>query len=326
MRWVALLYTVLRTGRAKSPLGIGRGRGNRPDDASATGSAGHGAKPAEPAGSDDGERTTKGEPMPATHLRCTQCGTETALEGVSACERCFAPLEPVYDLDASAGRLTRERIVAGPPSLWRYAPLLPVAPPEPALLAPGFTPLVAAPRLADELGIGELYLKLDTANPTHSFKDRVVAVACREGAGARPRGARVRVDREPRERRRGAGRGRGHARGDLLPGGRRAREARLRAPRTARHLRRPRQLRRVQPADDRALLRAALGVRQRHAPRLLRRGLEDARVRGRRAARLGAARRRRRPRRLGLAALKRTERGFEDFRALGLVRRRRRRG
>src|SRR3954447_14068362 len=115
--------------------------------------------------------------MPATHLTCTQCGTDAALEAVSACERCFAPLEPVYDLDVVRREATRERIADGPPSLWRYAPLLPVAPPEPALLAPGFTPLVAAPRLAAELGVGELYLKLDTANPTHSFKDRVVAVA-----------------------------------------------------------------------------------------------------------------------------------------------------
>src|SRR3954462_12298468 len=116
--------------------------------------------------------------MPATHLRCTECGTEGALEAVSACERCFAPLEPVYDPDVVRREATRERIAAGPASLWRYAPLLPVAPPEPALLAPGFTPLVAAPRLAAEIGVRGLYLKLDTANPTHSFKDRVVAVAC----------------------------------------------------------------------------------------------------------------------------------------------------
>jgi threonine synthase len=115
--------------------------------------------------------------MPASHLRCSQCGTERPLEGVSACDRCFAPLEPVYDLEIVRRDLTRESIAAGPPSLWRYAPLLPVAPPEPALLAPGFTPLVAAPRLAAEVGVGELHLKLDTANPTHSFKDRVVAVA-----------------------------------------------------------------------------------------------------------------------------------------------------
>src|SRR4029453_15407395 len=63
---------------------------------------------------------------------------------------------------------------------WRYAPLLPVDPPEEPRLAPGWTPLVPAPRLADELGVAELWLKLDTANPTHSFKDRVVAVAARK--------------------------------------------------------------------------------------------------------------------------------------------------
>jgi threonine synthase len=61
--------------------------------------------------------------------------------------------------------------------LWRYAPFLPVAPPLEQRLAPGLTPLVPAPRLADEVGVGELFLKLETANPTHSFKDRVVAVA-----------------------------------------------------------------------------------------------------------------------------------------------------
>jgi len=77
-------------------------------------------------------------------------------------------------------RFTPARVAEGPPSLWRYAPLLPVAPPEEPRLAPGFTPLVPAPRLAEELGVGELWLKLDTANPTHSFKDRVVAVAARK--------------------------------------------------------------------------------------------------------------------------------------------------
>jgi threonine synthase len=84
----------------------------------------------------------------------------------------------VYDRDEVRHGFTRERIAAGPPSLWRYAPLLPVDPPAEPQLAPGLTPLVPAPRLAAELGVDELYLKLDTANPTHSFKDRVVAVAC----------------------------------------------------------------------------------------------------------------------------------------------------
>ena len=116
--------------------------------------------------------------MPATHLRCRRCGTELGLENVGTCAGCWGPLDPVYDLESLRSRLTRERIAAGPASLWRYADLLPVAPPEEARLAPGLTPLVPAPRLAAAIGLRELYLKLDTANPTHSFKDRVVAVAC----------------------------------------------------------------------------------------------------------------------------------------------------
>jgi threonine synthase len=116
--------------------------------------------------------------MPATSLRCRSCGQERSLEGVGACDQCWGPLEPVYDLDALRPRLTRERIASGPPSLWRYGALLPVETPVEPRLPPGFTPLVEAPRLAETLGLRELYLKLDTANPTHSFKDRVVAVAC----------------------------------------------------------------------------------------------------------------------------------------------------
>jgi threonine synthase len=91
--------------------------------------------------------------------------------------RCFGPLEPVYDWSAVAREVSRAQIEAGPPSLWRYASLLPVAPPPDAAGGPGWTPLVSAPRLATELGVGELYLKLDHCNPTHSFKDRVVGVA-----------------------------------------------------------------------------------------------------------------------------------------------------
>ena len=113
--------------------------------------------------------------MPATALRCRICETEFPLDPVGVCAKCFGPLEPVYAKDRV---VTREQIEAGPLNIWRYAPLLPVAPPAEQRLAPGFTPLVAAPRLASAVGVGELYLKLDTANPTHSFKDRVVAVAC----------------------------------------------------------------------------------------------------------------------------------------------------
>src|SRR5437868_10690194 len=111
-------------------------------------------------------------PMQVELLRCRICGTDHPVLAHGICERCFGPLEPVYDWDELARTVSRESIAAGPRSLWRYAPLLPADPPEDAASGPGFTPLVPAPRLAAALGIGEVYLKLDLANPTHSFKDR----------------------------------------------------------------------------------------------------------------------------------------------------------
>ncbi|TMJ94489.1 MAG: threonine synthase [Actinobacteria bacterium] len=115
--------------------------------------------------------------MPAVTLRCRNCEAEQEPVAVGACPRCFGPLEPVYDRERQRRELSHARIAAGPPSIWRYAPLLPVEPPDEQRLAPGMTPLVPAARLAEAVGVGELWLKLDTANPTHSFKDRVVAVA-----------------------------------------------------------------------------------------------------------------------------------------------------
>jgi threonine synthase len=116
-----------------------------------------------------------------TALRCRICETEYPPVASGMCTRCFGPLEPAYDWDEVARTATRERIEAGPRSLWRYEPLLPVAAPLDAT-GPGWTPLVPAPRLARELGVGEVLLKLDHTNPTHSFKDRVVAVASAKAA------------------------------------------------------------------------------------------------------------------------------------------------
>jgi threonine synthase len=118
--------------------------------------------------------------LPAQSLRCRSCATEHALEDIGTCPDCFAPLDPVYDWEALRATVTRESIAAGPASIWRYAALLPVEAPTEAQLPPGLTPLVPAPRLAEELGLRELWLKLDTSNPTHSFKDRVVAVAAQK--------------------------------------------------------------------------------------------------------------------------------------------------
>jgi threonine synthase len=110
-------------------------------------------------------------------LRCRECGRTYEVAPLYTCEYCFGPLEVAYDTDAIAASVSRESIAAGPLSIWRYAPLLPVDPPSDLTHRVGFTPLVRADRLAAELGLGEVWVKDDTRNPTNSFKDRVVAVA-----------------------------------------------------------------------------------------------------------------------------------------------------
>jgi threonine synthase len=110
-------------------------------------------------------------------LRCRECGREYATAPIYTCEWCFGPLEVAYDYDAIAAAVSREKIAAGPLSIWRYADLLPVQSDPAVDLNTGFTPLVRADRLAAELGLGEVWVKNDTRNPTNSFKDRVVSIA-----------------------------------------------------------------------------------------------------------------------------------------------------
>ncbi|MDQ7858891.1 MAG: threonine synthase [Armatimonadota bacterium] len=121
-------------------------------------------------------------------LRCRECGAEVPAGPVYVCERCFGPLEAVYDLDALRRLPLRERIAAGPRSIWRYVDLLPVDYDPAVDLSPGMTPLVAAPRLGEALGLRRLYLKNDSTNPTWSFKDRAVEIGT---AAARRFGYRV---------------------------------------------------------------------------------------------------------------------------------------
>lgn len=110
-------------------------------------------------------------------LRCRECHRAYPAEALYVCEWCFGPLEVTYDYDAIAAATSRGSIAAGPLSIWRYANLLPAQNDASVDLGAGFTPLVRADRLAAELGLGELWLKNDTLNPTGSFKDRVVSVA-----------------------------------------------------------------------------------------------------------------------------------------------------
>ena len=110
-------------------------------------------------------------------LRCRECGRQYPAEALHVCDFCFGPLEVDYDYERIAASVTRERIAAGPRSIWRYRDLCRSTTTRPVDLGAGFTPLVRADRLAAELGLGELWIKDDTANPTGSFKDRVVSVA-----------------------------------------------------------------------------------------------------------------------------------------------------
>ncbi len=113
----------------------------------------------------------------ATSLACRECGREFPLEALHVCDFCFGPLEVAYDHDGIQSKISRERIESGPHSIWRYKDLLPVDDEFIVDLNVGMTPLLRADRLAEHLGMRELWLKNDTCNPSWSFKDRVVAVA-----------------------------------------------------------------------------------------------------------------------------------------------------
>jgi threonine synthase len=135
--------------------------------------------------------TTVGTPTtydlgPARALSCRECGHQIPLAPEFACAECFGPLEVAY----SFGEIRRSDIEAGPKSIWRYRDLLPVPSDVDTHpnTEPGLTRLVKADRLAAALGVKNLWVKDDTGNPTHSFKDRVVAVAL---AAARQLGFRV---------------------------------------------------------------------------------------------------------------------------------------
>ncbi len=112
-----------------------------------------------------------------TCLRCRGCGREYPVEPLNACDFCFGPLEVEYDYDSITRVVSRERIVEGPPTMWRYQDFLPVDADMALDMGTGFTPLIRAENLGRKVGLENLYIKNDSVNPTFSFKDRVVSVA-----------------------------------------------------------------------------------------------------------------------------------------------------
>ena len=240
--------------------------------------------------------------MPPESLRCKECKTTYPLDARYVCEQCFGPLEVAYaerpEADPAA---LRRRIQAGPHSLWRYGDFLPVQSPPKGTLPAGLTPLLRADRLAERLGLKELWVKNDAANPTHSFKDRVVSIAL---ARARELGFETIACASTGNLANAVA---AHAAAAglesyvFIPADLEEQKVLATGIYGTNLVAGARQLRRRQPALHRAFRRARVGVREhQHAP-LLRRGLQDAGLRDRRAARLRAARPRGRPDRLGLA-------------------------
>src|SRR5215210_2395345 len=110
-------------------------------------------------------------------LKCKECDARYPLVARFVCENCFGPLEVAYDFSGLDPAETKRKIQAGPQSIWRYADFLPFERPPQSALPAGMTPLLRADRLAERLGLREVWVKNDAANPTHSFKDRVVNIA-----------------------------------------------------------------------------------------------------------------------------------------------------
>ncbi len=111
-------------------------------------------------------------------LKCRECRREYPIRPVHVCEFCFGPLEVIYEYEAIKKSLTLEKLEGRPKSMWRYKELLPLESDPTVGKNVGFTPLLRADRLAEVLGVKDLYIKNDAVNhPTLSFKDRVVSVA-----------------------------------------------------------------------------------------------------------------------------------------------------
>jgi threonine synthase len=109
-------------------------------------------------------------------LQCHLCKATFPAEAIYVCDRCLGPLEPIYDYAAIT--LTRGEIERRPKNIWRYRELLPITGEPKTGFHTGFTPLVRCTRLAERLGLSDLYIKDDSVNhPTLSYKDRVVSVA-----------------------------------------------------------------------------------------------------------------------------------------------------
>jgi threonine synthase len=119
--------------------------------------------------------------------QCSLCKRQYSPSEVQyACPKDGGNLDVILDYLAIRQNYRIEDILAEPePSLWRYLPLLPVIDPGnegTPLRAAGWTPAYSPTRLAQDLGLENLWVKDESHNPTASFKDRASAVVVARAA------------------------------------------------------------------------------------------------------------------------------------------------
>jgi len=110
------------------------------------------------------------------YLKCIECGAEYGkTEVIYTCRKCDGLLDVIYDYNEIKKNMDMEKLKTAPPSVWKYKDLLPIAI-DPVSIREGGTPLYKCDRLAEKIGIKELYVKHEGLNPTGSFKDRGMTV------------------------------------------------------------------------------------------------------------------------------------------------------
>ncbi|MDP9314774.1 MAG: threonine synthase [Chloroflexota bacterium] len=114
-----------------------------------------------------------------THLECGACHTHyTPNELRNLCPNCHKPLLARYDLERAKQTLTPQALRNRQPTLWRYEEVLPVQSDHAMLsLGEGWTPLVHAKRLGEQIGCPNTFIKDESLNPTGSFKARGLSLA-----------------------------------------------------------------------------------------------------------------------------------------------------
>jgi len=116
-------------------------------------------------------------PSSLQYLECSICAKQHSVDRLrTVCESCGELLLARYDLPAAAATLRRDEMSSRPATLWRYAEVLPGSE-DPISLGEGFTPLLRARRLGRDLGLSNLWVKDESAQPTGSFKARGMTTA-----------------------------------------------------------------------------------------------------------------------------------------------------